>query len=59
MMRRIYCDHNGTTPLRCEVKQVISDALDDWANPSSQSMQGKGNVSLKRFSSREAREGAY
>ncbi len=36
----IYCDHNGTTSLRHEVKAAIIDGLDVWANPSSNSDQG-------------------
>lgn len=34
-MRLIYLDHNATTPLRPEVKQVIIDSLDVFGNASS------------------------
>lgn len=34
-MRLIYLDHNATTPLRPEVKQVIIDSLDIFGNASS------------------------
>ncbi len=34
-MRLIYLDHNATTPLRPEVKKVITDSLDVFGNASS------------------------
>lgn len=33
--RRIYLDHNATTPLHPEVKKVMVDAMDIFGNPSS------------------------
>ncbi len=35
MERHVYFDHNATTPLHPEVKQVISETLDLFGNPSS------------------------
>jgi cysteine desulfurase len=34
-IKRVYMDHNATTPLHPEVKRVITEALDTFGNPSS------------------------
>lgn len=40
-MRRIYLDHNATTPLHPGVKQAIIDALEVYGNPSSIHSHGR------------------
>ncbi len=40
-MKRIYLDHNATTPLHPEVKKSITEALDIFGNPSSLHEDGR------------------
>ena len=40
-MRRIYLDHNATTPLHPEVRKTITDAMDVFGNPSSLHEDGR------------------
>ena len=39
--RRIYLDHNATTPLHPEVKRVMVEAMDLYGNPSSMHAHGR------------------
>lgn len=50
--RKIYMDHNATTPLHPEVKKVMKDAMDIFGNPSS--LHDFGREAAKMLS--EARE---
>ena len=51
--RRIYLDHNATTPLSDDVRRSVPDWLDQWGNPSSIHGSGRGPKTLLR-ESREA-----
>lgn len=39
--RRVYLDHNATTPLHPEVKKIIQENLDTFGNPSSMHSFGR------------------
>jgi cysteine desulfurase NifS len=41
--RRIYLDHNATTPMHAEVKRAMTEHLDDFGNPSSIYATGKAS----------------
>ncbi len=45
-MRRIYLDHNATTPLRAEVREAMIEAMDVMGNPSSVHFEGRAAKSL-------------
>lgn len=40
-MKRIYLDHNATTPLHPEVKRAVHDAMEEYGNPSSLHDRGR------------------
>lgn len=40
-MKRIYLDHNATTPLHPEVRKTVTDAMDFYGNPSSLHAHGR------------------
>lgn len=46
VMREVYLDNNATTPLAAEVKQVISDVMESYGNPSSIHTAGKRTRSI-------------
>lgn len=50
--KRIYLDHNATTPLHPELKEKVVDALSSWGNPSSLYSEGR----LARKALQESRE---
>jgi len=51
--RRIYLDHNATTPLHPDVRRAITEAMDVFGNPSSLHSHGREAADLVAESRRE------
>ena len=51
--RRIYLDHNATTPLHPDVRRAMSDAMEVFGNPSSLHSHGREAADLVAGSRRE------
>jgi cysteine desulfurase len=54
--RRIYLDHNATTPLHPDVRKAMSEAMDAYGNPSSLHAHGREARELVESSRRDVAE---
>ncbi|MBX7231536.1 MAG: cysteine desulfurase [Bdellovibrionales bacterium] len=55
--KRVYLDHNATTPPDSSVRENILAWLEQWGNPSSIHWQGRGPKSLMRDSRKKIAQG--
>ena len=56
MKNRIYLDHNATTPLRAEAREVMIAAMDVVGNPSSVHGEGRGALAVIQKARRQVAE---
>ncbi len=55
-MKRVYLDHNATTPLRAEAREAMVAAMDVAGNPSSAHSEGRAAKSLMEKARRQVSE---